>query len=264
MHFRLSIHQIQFFTEPASAADFCPKAHFLALIFGGLERGHFAGHDLAQPKPLMAVTFAKELMSYSFSRERRNWIVSFLSPDMRVGRQPHLMEIRHGNSWISVPRLAYLSPADVLDFDEDCRSLEQAFSQPTPGNLFRIEAGMLGMFRYLAERSTPVHEAGVAATLRTRLEDRKSMGKKIAEFGTESGYSRDYPSLLFKREFGTSPLAYRNRYRMKLAVEMLDEGKKSVKEIAVELGFKHVSHFSGMFRRTFGLSPRETLHRIIS
>ena len=106
MHCRLSIHQIQFFTEAARSDKFRPRTHFLTLILGGLERGRLAGHELSSPKPFLAVTFANEVMSYSFNNERRNWIVSFLSSDIRVGRQPQLMEVRHGNAWASIPRLA--------------------------------------------------------------------------------------------------------------------------------------------------------------
>jgi AraC-like DNA-binding protein len=260
MHFKLSIYQIQFFTEPARSDKLLSKHHFLTLISKGLERGRFAGHDFAQPAPFLAVTFANEPLIYSFNADRQNWIISFLSPDIRPGRLPHLMEIRQDNTWISVPRQAFLPPADVLRFTEEYQALSLAFSQPTPIHLFRIEAGMLGLFRYLMERRTPPSETGIAASMKTRLEDRTTMGKRIAELGTASGYSRDYPSMLFKREFGTSPLAYRNRCRMQLAAEMLAEGKKSVKAIALELGFKHVSHLSGMFRRTFGVSPR-MMHR---
>jgi AraC-like DNA-binding protein len=264
MRCHLSIYRIQFFTEPARSDKLRPDHHFLILNFGGLQRGHFAGHDFCMPDPFMAVTLAHETLSYSFNDERRNWIISFRSPDFRAGRLPGLMDIRHDKGWFSLPRLAFLSPADVLRFDEDFRRLELAFSQPTPVNLFRVEAGMLNLFRYFAERDSTTPATGLAAVLKTKLEDRQSLGKRISDLGAASGYSQDYPSLLFKREFGTSPLTYRNRYRMQLSLEMLAEGKKSIHEIARELGFKHLSHFSGLFRRTFGLSPREARHREVS
>lgn len=261
MRCSLSVYQIQFFTEPARSQGLRAKHHFLTLVSAGLERGHFAGHDFDQPNPFLAVTFAEEPLAYVFNSERRNWIISFLSPDIRPGRLPQRMEIRYGDAWISVPRLAFLLPVDVLRFEEDFRGLEQAFSKPTPAHLFCVEAGMLNLFRYLAEQSPARHPADVAHALKTQLEDLSLIGKRIAELGVEAGYSRDYPGLLFKREFGTSPQAYRNRYRMQLAIELLAEGKKSVQAIATELGFKHLSHFSGQFRRTFGVSPR-TMRRV--
>lgn len=256
MRCALSVYQIQFFTEPARSLGLRAKHHFLTLVSAGLERGHFAGHDFDQPNPFLAVTFADEPLSYAFNSERRNWIISFLSPDIRPGRLPHMMEIRHDDAWISLPRLAFLPPPDALRFDEDFRSLAQAFSKPTPAHLFCVKAGILNLLRYLAEQSHSHPPTDVALALKTQLEDLSLIGKSIAELGIEAGYSRDYPGLLFKREFGISPQAYRNRYRMQLAVELLAEGKKSVQAIATELGFKHLSHFSGQFRRTFGVSPR--------
>ena len=94
MNCSLSIYQVQLFTEPARSNKLYSLHHFLTLVSKGLERGRFAGHDFAQPEPFLAVTFANEPLTYSFNAERRNWIISFLSPDIRPGRLPTLMEIR--------------------------------------------------------------------------------------------------------------------------------------------------------------------------
>lgn len=255
---QLDIYQIQYFTEPARSDDLRPNHHFLILNFEGLERGTFAGHDFVRPEPFLAVTLANEKLSYECTAEHRKWIMSFLSPDIRAGRLPHLLEIRYGTVWITVPRVASLSPASVMRLDENFRSMEQAFSKPTPANIFCVETGILGLLSHLAGQETALSRVDIAADMKRRLEDRTLMGKRIAELEAGSGYSRDYPGLLFKREFGISPLAYRNRCRMQLALDLLLTNKnKSVKEIALELGFKHLSHFSGLFRRTFGLSPRK-------
>ena len=47
--------------------------------------------------------------------------------------------------------------------------------------------------------------------------------------------------------FGTSPQKWLNQQRMAIALEMLKK-HRSVKVVAMELGFKQVSHFSRLFK----------------
>lgn len=59
----------------------------------------------------------------------------------------------------------------------------------------------------------------------------------------------------FKRENGSTVLAYLNRYRIATAKQRLAEPSTSIKEIALSCGFDDISYFSRVFRKFEGVPP---------
>jgi len=60
---------------------------------------------------------------------------------------------------------------------------------------------------------------------------------------------------LFQKEYGVSPLAYRDALLLRRATLLLRDGTFSVTEIAETLGFESVSYFSRFFKKHKGISP---------
>lgn len=77
------------------------------------------------------------------------------------------------------------------------------------------------------------------------------------EIAREAGLSISQFNRLFMKQFGMSPHAYLDRRRESYAVTALQSSSLSIKEIANQLGFSSLPHFSAWFRRHHGLSPRE-------
>lgn len=73
----------------------------------------------------------------------------------------------------------------------------------------------------------------------------------------ELGLSRSHLRALFVAEFGTTPRRYLERRRLAAAERLLDHPGRSVKEVAVTLGFRHASHFCLWFKRLRGVRPTE-------
>jgi AraC-like DNA-binding protein len=44
-------------------------------------------------------------------------------------------------------------------------------------------------------------------------------------------------------------------------MELIANSRLSAKEIAFHCGFTHAAHLSTAFRRAFGLTPRDAIHR---
>jgi AraC-like DNA-binding protein len=65
----------------------------------------------------------------------------------------------------------------------------------------------------------------------------------------------------FRREFrtklGTSPQQWIIQRRMEKAMELVQTGQYSVGEVSSQVGYENVSHFIGVFKRTFGQTPKQ-------
>jgi len=61
----------------------------------------------------------------------------------------------------------------------------------------------------------------------------------------------------FKETFGNTVFGYLADTRLELAKTDLLDRKKSASEIAFELGYSSLQHFSNAFKKKFGVSPRE-------
>jgi AraC-like DNA-binding protein len=66
---------------------------------------------------------------------------------------------------------------------------------------------------------------------------------------------------VFRRETGLAIHQYRNRLRLRAALERLVEQETDLTALALDLGFASHSHFSDAFRRAFSVAPSECRRR---
>ena len=71
------------------------------------------------------------------------------------------------------------------------------------------------------------------------------------------GMSRSYFSTRFKEVTGETFHQYVIHRKMKTAAEWIEEGKKSITRIAVELGYDNFHYFAKVFAREHGCMPSE-------
>jgi signal transduction histidine kinase/AraC-like DNA-binding protein len=81
------------------------------------------------------------------------------------------------------------------------------------------------------------------------------------ELAEAVGISQSYLSDIFHRELGMAPWEYLNRYRIKLARDLLRRTDDSITSIAGRVGFDDAAYFSRVFRRVIGRSPRDYRER---
>ncbi|MEO7043801.1 MAG: AraC family transcriptional regulator, partial [Ferruginibacter sp.] len=62
---------------------------------------------------------------------------------------------------------------------------------------------------------------------------------------------------LFKQTFGDSIYHYFQKVRMEEAAFLLKQAKRSVSETGYELGFSNLSHFSRLFKKHYGMTPKK-------
>jgi RpiB/LacA/LacB family sugar-phosphate isomerase len=115
---------------------------------------------------------------------------------------------------------------------------------------------------YLAAALAPIEVVGGLPPRRLQrvLEYVKENIEKdlsVAEMAQVVGMSQYYFSKLFKLSTGTTPHQYVMRQRVEQAQELLREGNTALVEVATHVGFETQSHFTSVFRRLVGITPKK-------
>jgi AraC family transcriptional regulator len=81
----------------------------------------------------------------------------------------------------------------------------------------------------------------------------------LAELASEVGMSQYYFARLFKQSIGLTPHQYVIQRRVARAKKFLLEGKSSISDIALMVGFADQSHLTYHFKRLLGVTPKTVL-----
>lgn len=77
----------------------------------------------------------------------------------------------------------------------------------------------------------------------------------LPELAAEAGTSRSVLSDRFHHFLGESPMHYLARWRLQLASRLLQRERKSVMEVAMDVGYESEAAFNRAFKREFGQPP---------
>ena len=77
----------------------------------------------------------------------------------------------------------------------------------------------------------------------------------LEELGKKIGCSHFYLSRIFSAQTGKTITQYLRQLRMERAAELLKAREHNVTEVALEVGYASLSHFSAAFHETFGCCP---------
>lgn len=77
----------------------------------------------------------------------------------------------------------------------------------------------------------------------------------VAELAARAGASRTVIGERFLHLLGTPPLAYLARWRLHLAARLLETTRRTITQIADDVGYESDAAFSRAFKREFGTSP---------
>lgn len=102
-------------------------------------------------------------------------------------------------------------------------------------------------FRY----SNEVH------TILQYIKDHYMEDISLESIASQVGYSPNYLSMVFKREYQVNLFEYINGYRIERAKELMETTNLYVYEIARLIGFTDESYFSRIFKKYTGIRPNE-------
>jgi AraC-like DNA-binding protein len=79
----------------------------------------------------------------------------------------------------------------------------------------------------------------------------------LPDLANKVGMSETKLKILFNQTFGDSVYDYYQKIRMEEAAFLLKQGGYSVSETGYQLGFSNLSHFSRLFQRHYGTTPKK-------
>lgn len=71
------------------------------------------------------------------------------------------------------------------------------------------------------------------------------------------GYNGDYLTRIIRQYTGMNFVEYAQSFSMKEAEHLLSETDKSIGDICLSLGYVNRTHFNNIFKKKYGLSPKE-------
>jgi AraC-like DNA-binding protein len=227
-------------------------------VSAGQNRISIGSVTLNNPGPYLAVLPKGETVVYDYSARREQWAVIFDMPELSAGKQAGMVEFAEetGGDHVTLPMFTPVVPEHISGWDGEFLRMREAFQAPCPLNRLRVRTGVSNVIRYVIDRRRDIYPSAVAK-LRWLVDEDQEARFSLEELSRQCGYSASRLRVLFEREYGQSPQAYRNKRRMQLAADLLCNSDQRIKEISKRVGCRHVSHFSALFKSAFGRTPSE-------
>ncbi len=108
---------------------------------------------------------------------------------------------------------------------------------------------------YAPDAADALHPDAPLMRVRIEIERRYDQPLTLRELASLANLSPKYLCRAFREAFGVTPLAYRQELRLREAQRLLSTSNLRIGEIATNVGFQSVYHFSRLFRKRIGCTP---------
>lgn len=223
--------------------------HLLMLFYGEITVG-VGGEPLGQPRNTMMIWTPGEGHYYGDGRRpfTHTWIHcdgTFIRSLLRRTRLPR-------NRPFVVPDPAVMERG-LLAIHE-----ELTLHARPDGVIIRnnLENWLRETARMVSRQVEPVGIPAQFLALRHFIESEYERPMKLPELAARVGLSVPHFCVEFKRHFGTSAKDYLIRQRLHQAAYLMKDRNLRVSEVARRVGYDDLYHFSRLFRKHYGVSPR--------
>ena len=79
----------------------------------------------------------------------------------------------------------------------------------------------------------------------------------LAFFAEMCNMNKNYLSSLFKKEAGITLTDYIHQVRLRRAITLINSSSLSITTIAASCGYNDINYFTRIFKRTYGMSPKQ-------
>lgn len=115
----------------------------------------------------------------------------------------------------------------------------------------------LSLREHTTFKSINSNDAEKLLVIRNEILSDLSTPPVLSELAFIASMSETKLKQLFKQTFGDTIYNYYQQARMEEAAFLLKQAKHSVSEVGYELGFSNLSHFSRLFAKRYGITPKK-------
>ncbi len=192
---------------------------------------------------------------YEYGPDRENWVIQIITPDIIECKTAGMVAVRSNQRTILLPRFTPLSPTRLPHFQFLFNKIQEEFRDPSAIGQLRARGTVITVLTHILDHYNNDDQSSPARRLKRLIDEDDSWSRNLDELSRSCNISPDHVRRLFQSEFGIKPQDYRNQRRLRLATQLLENTPLRIKEIAEKLGFRHVSHFSMVYRKAFGICP---------
>jgi AraC-like DNA-binding protein len=105
-----------------------------------------------------------------------------------------------------------------------------------------------------------VHKTNLEATFRrfiSKISEKELATSSMADLAAQLNCSERHLSRLFRMEFGMSLREHQTELGLQRACQMLQDPDVKIRNVAYETGYRHVGFFNALFKKRFGMTPKE-------
>lgn len=146
--------------------------------------------------------------------------------------------------------------ACIDNADEICKSFPKAYPFAIKSQLFQFFYLLFSHHAVSAHPGKNMHSLDKMKQIIKYIEQNYSSRITIADISEAMGLSQSHFMKYFKKTMGTSFVDYLNDYRLTMASRLLLASSDSILNIAGEVGFENLSYFNRVFKKRFGMTPR--------
>lgn len=123
-----------------------------------------------------------------------------------------------------------------------------------------VEVWAYRKFEYLFKLISESHSAGVPATIHSAMkyiESHYTSEISLEDVARHVGVSPQHFSKVFKNQTGTNYVDWITHLRIEKAMQYINVGDRTIKEICFLVGYKDPNYFSRIFKKMVGMTPSE-------
>ena len=190
----------------------------------------------------------------------KNWILQALNDHedfylfklLSSGKAFYLFEALTPNMYRVIERMH-----DIINSDDELQRMK----------LHQHSMELLGLFfEKLEQRNSAWMNSNLNSSdieeifkVRKQLLENINSEPSLKELALSAGMCVSKLQKCFQQVFGKSIFQYALSEKMQVGKQLLDTKRYSVSEVGYKLGYSNLSHFSKIFKKEFGLNPKEYL-----
>ncbi|UGB37218.1 helix-turn-helix transcriptional regulator [Frateuria soli] len=217
---------------------------YLCLVAGGGYRQQAGGEEVDCTTGLLLVHPQGHRHANRFAAGGARCLSVFLAPEL-TDELP-IRRLLHDYRLLHLPQ----APRFVARIGRELAAADEAAG-------LALQSAVLELVALACRRGGEERHPAWLARVLERLHDDPLADLSLGELAQLAGVHPSHLARSFQRAQGMSVGDYRRMLRIRQACRALQQGRRSIAEVAAEAGFADQSHFARVFKKVIGATPRD-------